>query len=315
MSKTNNNYFLLLGNLAIDITSYTDLYSFSLNKEDHSAEITTTVGGCIFNIAVGLRVNNIPCSIFSLYANDQLGQLLINDLKSKDIDTKNMAPLLPKNNQTVLLVKKDGNKIMFSDRAKLPEINKIIDHYFENEIKNIRNIHLSPNFWNKIIIHKLCKKNSDLLISADLHLHYGIDSIDDDLLPYLEILFFSGAGRTNSKELVRRAMKQGAKIVICTLGDKGAILGIKETEKYYHFPAIKQDKEIVNTIGAGDIFAATFLSFYYQGNDIREAMLKAHIQAGKRCISKEFNLYNKQTLDEQYNKISKNYFDIVTNLS
>ena len=54
-------------------------------------------------------------------------------------------------------------------------------------------------------------------------------------------------------------------------------------ENKYHIDSIKLDK-VIDTTGAGDTFAATFLSEYLKNNDINSSLRIANYAAARACL-------------------------------
>ena len=62
------------------------------------------------------------------------------------------------------------------------------------------------------------------------------------------------------------------------MGAKGALMYIKEEDKFYELPAVSVGK-VVNTVGAGDALFSGFLHYYVKGETPVEALQKAQIFA------------------------------------
>lgn len=71
---------------------------------------------------------------------------------------------------------------------------------------------------------------------------------------------------SNVKErLIDHILSTGPKFCILTMGEKGSLLGIREGEKFL-VPAYP-DRSIMDTTGAGDVFAGSWLSTYLSTKD------------------------------------------------
>lgn len=295
-----NMKIALVGNIALDVTTFIGDNVLDESLENCNVDdISTCIGGCIINHGKAMIANGINPQIISLFSDDLIGDLLKKEMNSHGLSSKCIFPLLKENNRTVLIVKNDGNKFMFSKRAMLPKQDIIEDRIIPELIK-YDFIHFSLNNWTKEIVKKIHNHNPNISLSTDLHL--DIDMIDAKIISHMKIVFFSGANDNNPIQTIYRILSMGAEIVICTNGKDGCLVGEKNLgiEK---FEAINQSKPIIDTVGAGDIFAATFLSEFYNGIKIEDAILKATIQAGDSCTKLGLDkLMNKKELDSEMDK-------------
>ena len=83
----------------------------------------------------------------------------------------------------------------------------------------------------------------------------------------------------NSAELAAKFLiKKGIPLVVITMGEKGALITTKETQKM--IPAFKI-QNLVDTTGAGDCFNGAFSSAYWlKGWDIEKSCRYANAAAG-----------------------------------
>ena len=93
-----------------------------------------------------------------------------------------------------------------------------------------------------------------------------------------EALLFTG---TDKLDEAKELLKQYAKTFVITLGGQGAL--IYNGHEYMHIPAY--DVPVVDTVGAGDVFAGTFLYAISQGFSYFEAGKLASF-AGSKVVSK-----------------------------
>lgn len=296
----------LLGNIALDITVYNGVESsaFISQKEYAFADkITTCVGGCSVNLSKAILSNGVQPILNSLVAGDETGTMLLKQLKNQKMTTEFIYPLLGENNKTVLYVLKDGNKTMFLHSASIPPMEEL-EVLFLDRLAGYDYLHIALNKWNRSLIKKIKLKNPNSSLSTDLHL--DVETINADVIPYMSVVFFSGVGNDNPEANMKRFMTSGPDLVICTLGEDGCLIGESERNSIRQFPAVKQDKAIIDTIGAGDVFAATFLSEFYQHKNIDKAAIKATIQAGNSCTYAGLdNLYTHEELNNKYEEMRK----------
>jgi fructoselysine 6-kinase len=123
-------------------------------------------------------------------------------------------------------------------------------------------------------------------IHAVVPLSYDFSTGRDDVwlkstCPSVDIAFFSGADLTLEQidELGEKVQQLGSKIVVVTRGDQGSVC--LAGGKRYVQGIVPCD--VVDTMGAGDSFAAAFLVKYFQTKDIPAALAFAASRAAITC--------------------------------
>lgn len=100
-----------------------------------------------------------------------------------------------------------------------------------------------------------------------------------DNLKFVDIAILPLEGGSDIESVMERYHNMGAKIILVTMGSKGAYA--YDGQLYYQ-PAILGDK-IVDSLGAGDSFIARFLAEYLRDTPIGEAMALATKSAFETC--------------------------------
>ena len=104
-----------------------------------------------------------------------------------------------------------------------------------------------------------------------------------ETLPFVDIALISNPVMNidENKELINFAYSFGPDIVLVTSGEQGALLF--DGRQYFH-QEIHPVGEVVDTLGAGDAFAASFMVNYLGGISIQEALQKAAKSAAETCM-------------------------------
>ena len=192
--------------------------------------------------------------------------------------------------KNLLIYDSNGNKnikyltrapeILFTDIPK-PYFNTKVFYLcpvdYEIPVNTIKKIAAYPNNTDKFIISADLGGFGGAHSSLESRKKYKNNLIEvlKEYMEFIDIakaseedcyrLFNQDAGRPD--EFLKRLLNLGAKIVILTLGKKGAIIGTKQ-KKFYISPV---DANVIDRTGAGDTFTSAFLSEYLNTLDIERS--------------------------------------------
>ena len=234
-------------------------------------------GGNALNVAVLAHRYGHPAAYLGWLGKDIRGDLIMNALAKEGIDTSHcrMIEGEPTSFSTVTLV--DGDRVFGEGNHGATNLIKLEDHDYEY-ISSFDLVHTSVFSYLESQIQAL-KQHSQRL-SFDFS-----QELDDDylkkVLPNVDIAFFSLADVDESgmHDLMHRAIDEGPSLVVMTHGKDGA--WVFDGNQLYHQGVIRV--EAVDTLGAGDAFAARFLVEYVDGTPIQLAMQRAAESAAQNC--------------------------------
>lgn len=261
----------LLGNVAVDVHVYAGA---AIGEEDAPADVVIDGGGSVVNHARAHRALGADVELISVYADDAEGRLVLDRLRRERLPTSGLLPLLERNHRTVLFIGPGGGKRIWSDRGTLPAAADVRSA-IGPRLAGTRHLHVSPNEWTSPLVESL--SSDAVAMSADLHVPERVP--DAELLSKLRVLFFSAVGQDDVAARMRELLASGPELVLCTAGAAGCLVAHRHASGISHHPAIPASGDVVDTIGAGDVFAATFLSYWYRGRTIDDAILRAQVQA------------------------------------
>jgi len=236
-----------------------------------------TIGGAESNVAIGLARLGHQCGWISRVSNDEFGLYVRNFIRGEGVDTSQ-----------VIFDNEHPTGIFFKERKAM---NEPMVYYYrkgsaasfltpqdinESYFTSAKYLHLtgitpalSPSCKETVYAAIEIAKRNKMTIIFDPNIRLKLWSADqarevlmdlahlsDIVMPGLEegeIL----TGEKSPEKIAKAILKNGAKLVVIKLGEKGAFYA-SESESGY-VPAIKVDK-IVDPIGAGDSFAAGFIS-------------------------------------------------------
>jgi len=223
-------------------------------------------GGSAANTIYALAKMGFSCGFIGKVGKDEQGEILLKELKEVGVGTSRVKEEGRSGICLILLDRKKGKSIFIS-----PNINDTL-RYNEVDIDYINKakfLHMT-SFLGEVSFatQKRIAEKAKAPLSFDPgepHATRGLKK----LMPILkrsfilfptekEVEILTGKDYKNgAKELLR----YGAKIVACTRGEKGSYIVSQEGE--WQIPAERE--KVVDTTGAGDVYAAGFLAGLLEG--------------------------------------------------
>ena len=247
------------------------------------------IGGAELNVAIGCARLGLKSGWISRLGQDDFGKHILKTVRGEGIDTSQIE--LVEGYQTSVYFREvmaNGDSRSFYYREKSPTSTMREESLDENYFRNSKVLHItgvfpSINDNNKEILLKaveLAKKNN-LLISFDPNIRLKmwtksqarefinkfLSEVDILLVGDEEISILIDEEDTN--EAIKKFHDMGIDKVVVKRGAKGAIGS--DGSNIYDVAAIKP-KALIDTVGAGDGFAAGFLSAYLKGDSFEESI-------------------------------------------
>ncbi|ETI88952.1 MAG: sugar kinase [Clostridium butyricum] len=247
------------------------------------------IGGAELNVAIGCARLGLKSGWISRLGQDDFGKHILKTVRGEGIDTSQIE--LVEGYQTSVYFREvmaNGDSRSFYYREKSPTSTMTAESLDENYFRNSKVLHItgvfpSINDNNKEILLKaveLAKKNN-LLISFDPNIRLKmwtksqarefinkfLSEVDILLVGDEEISILIDEKDTN--EAIKKFHDMGIDKVVVKRGAKGAIGS--DGSNIYDVAAIKP-KALIDTVGAGDGFAAGFLSAYLKGDSFEESI-------------------------------------------
>ena len=226
-------------------------------------------GGSAANTAVGFQSFGGKSSFIGQIGNDKFGQLFSKDLNNYGVFFKDLDYKISENtSKSIVLVTPDADRSMntFLGASTKFNINSVDDLLISNSNMIYIEGYLFDQDEAKEAIYKCCNlakvNNSKVALSlSDL---FCVDRHRNDFLylidKYVDVIFANENEIKSLYQLDLKAslnnIKNQVDVGAVTLGAKGAIVFEKEAK--YHIDPLSVEK-LVDTTGAGDLFAAGFL--------------------------------------------------------
>lgn len=245
------------------------------------------IGGAPLNFAAHAAKQGSEAYILSAVGRDPLGEDALTFLKDKKIKTDYVGLSDLETGKCLVTLDKNGvpnydllsgvawdeiaggpkeafDVFYFGTLALRSEINlKTVKEILnDNTFKEIfADVNIRPPYYSSEILAFVSEKATVLKIS------------DEELPIYLrELGLYAESSYKNSAKLIAKTFNN-LKLVIITLGEKGAYVFDAEKSLEYSCDAVKA--EVKSTVGAGDSFSATFICEYMKESDIPTCLHRA----------------------------------------
>lgn len=247
------------------------------------------VGGAELNVAMGCARLGIKSGWISRLGNDDFGKYILKTARGEGIDTSEVK-LVDEYPTSVYFreVLSDGSSRSFYYREKSPTSTMRCEDLNEDYFKQAKVLHITGVFPSiaknnqDIILEavKLAKRNN-LTVSFDPNIRLKMWTKEEakayieKILPNVDILLVGDEeieillGETSIEDAIKTFHNYGIGKVIVKKGAKGSIGS--DSENIHYIDAIKP-KALVDTVGAGDGFAAGFLTAFCQGQDFKNCV-------------------------------------------
>lgn len=241
-------------------------------------------GGSAANTLAGMAALGLQCAFIGQVAQDQLGDVFTHDLRALGVayDTPALAEGAP-TARCLILVTPDGQRTMntFLGASHLLE-QAMID---EDRIADSEILYLEGYLWDPPLSRAAMRRAIDVARAAGRKVAFTlsdtfiIDRHGDDFRQLIaeglfDILFANEAeiGALSGLEDFDAAVAQVAPnipLLVVTRGDKGAIAVTQGERTQVSASPLEQ---VVDTTGAGDLFAAGFLAGLAEGRSIEDCL-------------------------------------------
>lgn len=249
---------------------------------------TKIPGGSAANVVTGAALLGAKTGLIGTIGNDEVGNFYKQDILNRGIDNH----ITEKDGQSGVchtFITPDGERTFVLDFGVAQEFEILETHFENSHIFHTTAYELSGT---KELTSKALElaKTKGLKISFDLADPGVVKNFKKDIRQAItgagivfaneeEALEFTG--KLDAREALDEISKL-AEIAIVKLGEKGSL--IKRGDEIIEIPIIPLEK-LVNTNGAGDAYAAGFLSAYVAGKRLREAGEQASVFAARACQS------------------------------
>ncbi len=289
LSINTSKKVVIVGDASVDIIVQ---YPIFLNDKRTNVEYRTPYligGGTAANTAVALSRLGIDTSFIGTVGNDQYGRYIIDDFNKEHVGIENLTVDNDVNTVGVFaFVDEHGERYLWGWPRTKQSFKKLeLENVDFNLIRDADWIHSTGMVFvddtsarsTILSIFKFAKENG-IKTSFDLNLRVNNGKIDEDYRnSILSIVELSNVVLGSAEEEIfylgnhadwigtARDLAQDNRIVIARLGSNGS-MAFTSNEEFY---ADAFSVDVVDTIGAGDVYNAGFIAAQISGHSIQES--------------------------------------------
>ena len=242
-------------------------------------KVNSCISGVGFNLISNLKQLGDDITFISMVGNDLFGNLIISELESKNLPTKNIYKILTATPQSVVLYDSIGKREIYCDLKDYQEANLDFSN-LKIKIEEAEVIIACNSNFNRPLLKLASQMHKR--IATDVHVFSNPDDeYNKDFLENANILFMSDEGLKDKDiknfvfELYRKFHNE---IIVVGCGSRGALLFEAENQEFTEVPAV-YTRPVVATSGAGDTLFSSFIHFLSKGNNAKESLKLACIAA------------------------------------
>jgi sugar/nucleoside kinase (ribokinase family) len=238
----------------------------------HVFQPTITAGGSAANSAQTARFLGVPTSVVGLVGDDSYGQQMCQDLEAQGVKVPLPRVRNARTGTCVSLITPEGERTMrtcLGVARDLDHSHITPDVVAQSSWVLVEGYFLTASESNTKAIFEAIKLAREhgvkvaFAVAAEFVVEAKRHDIESAVLPYVDLVL---ANEGEARALARastphEALEQLLKVVksaVVTCGKDGAIGGSRDTT--WHAPAFAPTKQIVDTTGAGDVFAGALLA-------------------------------------------------------
>ncbi len=245
-------------------------------------KLRVSLGGSAANFVVRVSRRGLNSGIIARIGKDHFGKYITSEFKKEEIDTERLVPIDEKTGMAFIAVEPDGERSIYTFMGANSKFKLERDDL--NYIKRSEILHITGMYIEVVeeaSKHaKILSLNPGTLLSS-----YGLEALEKILnrthilfLNKKEVTLLTGMGCDEGADLL---VEMGVPLVVVTKGKEGSKVYTESTQIHYPIEELK----VVDTTGAGDSFAAGFITAFFNKKELKEC-LKEGNQSASNCVTK-----------------------------
>ena len=257
-----------------------------------------------YNLVKALKSLGDDVSLVTMTGDDFSADYIKAEVVNAGVDTKYINSILKATPNSVVLYDGNGKRQIYCDLKDVQDVK----YDFKEELYMDSDVVIACNTnFNRELLKKA--KAAGKIIATDVHVLGDVDDeYNQDFMKNANILFLSDENiKTDYKKfLMSIEEKFGNNIIVLGMGNKGALMYVKEEKEFYELPAVNI-KEVVNTVGAGDALFSSFIHFYAKGLKPIDCLKRAEVFAAYKIgyDGASVGFTDEQTVEKIVNQFTK----------
>ena len=244
--------------------------------------IRTISGGSVANSIVSIAQQNLKTAFIGKVNQDALGEKFAKGLEKENVEFKITKSSTNKYTaRCMILVSPDAERTMNTYLGISQELTEEDIEF--SIVENSSILYLEGYLWDLVNAKKAIKKsilaakNSETMVALSISDAFCVNRFREEFLDLInnsvDLIFANESEikslyETSELDIAIKKCQETSKIFAVTLGEKGA--KIVHKDETVNIKAEKIDK-LVDTTGAGDLFAAGFLTEYIRSRDLESS--------------------------------------------
>lgn len=268
---------VVVGNAGMDLNVYLHSGRLDLEREAHFTRNVENVGQAGGYAARSYAALARRTAYFGAFGNDSAGQLVKDVLGEAGVDLSAVFEDPAGTARSVNLVYPDGRRNCFYDGRSHVTLEAPLDK-FVGLIQGARLAHFNLANWSRKLLAPAAQQG--LVVATDLQ---DLASLEDpyrrDFIEGSQILFCSSVNLADVYAAATGLRGEAGRLVVVGMGERGCAMA--GPEGFEHFAAHAGDGPVVDTNGAGDALAATFLTYHVLEGRSRQESLALALRAAR----------------------------------
>lgn len=236
-------------------------------------------GGNALNVAVySSRIFGIQAGYVGVVGTDDRGDFILDQMRRNGLSTEHVGRVAGETAVTTISVR-DGDRF-FDEYIEGVQEGADFPREERDYASGFDVVHYTVWGFGREHVPEM-KERGGPLLSCDFSSE--IDSPATEIMPYLDYSFFSGRhlleGGEEPRSVVEALEGKTRGVVVMTLGEHGSLAF--DGGRMYVGEAVPV--EVVDTLGAGDAFIASFLCSRLRGMGIQRSLAEGHVAASEIC--------------------------------
>jgi ribokinase len=253
----------------------------SADDEVDIENLSISLGGSATNFAVAVSRLGLNSGIMARIGKDHYGKYIASELKKEEVNTERLVFIDEKTGMAFIAIEPDGERSIYTfmgANSKFKLKNDDINYIRCSQILHVTGMYIE-------VVEEASKHANLLSLNPGTLLSsYGINALEKILkrtdiifLNKKEVSLLTGKSCDEGAELL---VETGVPLVVVTLGKDGSKAYSEEGQIY----SPTTELNVLDTTGAGDSFAAGFITAFFNKKQIKEC-LKQGNQSASNCVT------------------------------